>query len=64
MALLPLGEGWDGAPMLAAESPSPISLFGKTGEGLVAAFSLPLGRVGEGLFGLLLSLHLCHHLHL
>ena len=30
--------------MLAAESPSPISLFGKTGEGLVAAFSLPLGR--------------------
>ena len=57
-------EGWNGASMLAAESPSPVSLFVETGEGLVAAFSLPLGRVGEGLFGLLLSLHLCHHLHL
>mgnify|MGYP006992630927 FL=1 len=45
MALLPLGEGWDGAPMLAAESPSPISLFGKTGEGLVAVLS-PLGERG------------------
>ena len=63
--LLPLGEGWDGASMLVAESPSPVSLFGETGEGLVAAFSLPLGRVGEGLlgsrrgaFGLFLSLHL------
>ena len=41
--LLPLGEGWDGASMLAAESPSPVSLFGETGEGLVVAFSLPLG---------------------
>ena len=45
MALLPRGEGWDGASMLAAESPSPISLFGKTGEGLVAVLS-PLGERG------------------
>ena len=44
--------------------PSPVSLFVETGEGLVAAFSLPLGRVGEGLLGLLLSLHLCSRNHL
>ena len=41
----PLGKVGIGAPMLAAESPSPISLFGKTGEGLVAVLS-PLGERG------------------
>ena len=51
MALLPLGEGWDGASMLAAESPSPVSLFVETGEGLVAALS-PWGELERG-FGVL-----------
>ena len=60
----PLEKAGMGLLCWPQKHPSPVSLFVETGEGLVAAFSLPLGRVGEGLLGLLLSLHLCHHLHL